>query len=100
MLAGPYVAAVAIPIGLGLFFGYYFPRKERTETARLEALYGERYRAYLAAVPALVPSLRAWSASDAAPGPGWRFGQVRDNSELGPPLAVALALAVVFLQVL
>ena len=38
---------------LGVFFGYYMPRKERIEPARLEALHGEEYRKYNAAVPAL-----------------------------------------------
>lgn len=97
VFCGPLVESPALGAGLALFFFYYLPRKERTESARLEAIYGERYRAYRATVPGLLPSLRAWSPSsaDTAPPERWRLARVRGNSELGPPLAVALALALV-----
>lgn len=42
------------------FFGYYLPRKERIEPARLEEIHGEPYRRYRAAVPALFPRFGAW----------------------------------------
>ena len=96
VLAGTTVAAIAVPIGLLLFFGYYFPRKERKESALLEKLYGERYRAYHAAVPALLPRWRAWS-----PGAGtrrWSFERVRGNSEFGVTLTVVLAIAALALH--
>jgi protein-S-isoprenylcysteine O-methyltransferase Ste14 len=92
LLSGTTVAAFAVPIGLLLFFGNYFPRKERTESALLEKLYGEQYRAYHAAVPALLPRLRAWSPAGVSARP-WRFERVRRNSELGVVLTVGLALA-------
>jgi protein-S-isoprenylcysteine O-methyltransferase Ste14 len=91
LLSGTTVAVVAVPIGLLLFFGNYFPRKERTESALLEKLYGEQYRTYHDAVPALLPRLTAWSPAGASP-PPWRFERVRRNSELGVVLTVALAL--------
>jgi protein-S-isoprenylcysteine O-methyltransferase Ste14 len=97
VLAGTTVAAIAVPIGLALFFGSYFPRKERTESALLGKLYGERYRTYHAAVPALLPRLRAWSPGADAVNPHWRFERVRGNSELGVALAVAVALALLAL---
>lgn len=97
-IAGPVVAAVALPIGLAFFFGHYLPRKERTETERLEALYGERYRAYRAAVRAFVPSLHPWSPADsgsAAEPVRWKIDRVIDNGELGTALCVLLGLALV-----
>ncbi len=98
LLAGTTIAAIAVPIGLLLFFGYYFPRKERTESALLEKLYGEQYRVYHAAVPALLPRLRAWSPAAGASPPPWRFERVRRNSELGVVLTVVLALGLLALR--
>ena len=99
VLAGSIVAAIAAPIGLGLFFGSYFPRKERKESALLESLYGERYRAYHAAVPALLPRWQAWSAGD-GPQNSWRFARVRGNSELGSTLAVLVGIGALALHAL
>ena len=100
VLAGTTVAAIAVPIGLLLFFGYYFPRKERKESALLEKVYGERYRAYHAAVPALLPRWRAWSPGDGTGIRRWSFERVRGNSELGVTLTVVLALAALALHAL
>jgi protein-S-isoprenylcysteine O-methyltransferase Ste14 len=102
-LAGVRVAAIALPIGFALFFGYYLPRKERIEGKRLEAIYGERFRAYRAAVRGLVPSLRPWSPS-AESGTGtvpvrWSVDRLIDNGELGSVLVVVLALGFVGLHV-
>jgi protein-S-isoprenylcysteine O-methyltransferase Ste14 len=99
-LAGTTVAAIAVPIGLLLFFGYYFPRKERKESALLESLYGERYRAYHDAVPAQLPRWRAWSPGDDTSSRRWSFERVRGNSELGTTLTVVLALAALALHAL
>ncbi|MDH3285149.1 MAG: hypothetical protein OEQ13_10445 [Acidobacteriota bacterium] len=46
----------------GLFLGYYMPRKERVEPARLLLLHGEAYAAYRRAVPALFPRPSPWKA--------------------------------------
>lgn len=99
ILAGWEVAVLALPTLLGLFFGYYFPRKERIESERLEGLYGNEYRAYRAAVRALFPSLRPWQPK-AEPGPGkgeqaWSFDRFRDNDELGTCVTISIALAIV-----
>jgi protein-S-isoprenylcysteine O-methyltransferase Ste14 len=65
--------ATWLPYGLNLvlliagwigFFGYYMPRKERIEPARLEETHGEPYRRYQDAVPALFPRFGAWPRSD------------------------------------
>lgn len=100
VLVGMSAAAFAVPIGLLLFFGYYFPRKERKESALLESLYGERYRAYHAAVPALLPRLHAWSPAGDTQSLRWSFERVRGNSELGSTLTVLLALAALSLHAL
>ena len=100
LAAGTTLAVIAVPIGLLLFFGSYFPRKERKESALLESLYGESYRAYHAAVPALLPRWRAWSPGGDAPSRRWSFERVRGNSELGVTLTVALAIAALALHVL
>jgi protein-S-isoprenylcysteine O-methyltransferase Ste14 len=100
LLAGSAAAAVAAPIGLGLFFFSYFPRKERKESALLESLYGDRYRAYHDAVPALLPRWRAWSPGDQTQDRTWRFARVRGNSELGSALAALLGICVLALHAL
>jgi protein-S-isoprenylcysteine O-methyltransferase Ste14 len=57
--------------GYAIFFGYYLPRKERVEPARLLEQHGESFARYYRSVPALFPALhpydgptsRTWSAS-------------------------------------
>lgn len=92
-------AALGIPPGLAFFFGYYLPYKERGEAARLERRHGERFRAYRETVRSILPSLRPWSdAVGPASCGGWRLERVRDNSELGTALAVALLTAVILVD--
>ena len=80
----------------------YFPRKERVEGARLEARYGERYVAYRAGVPALLPRLRPWRADAVAatePTPmGWALARYSDNNELGTLLAVVAGWSAFFVR--
>ena len=83
---------VVFSIWLWLAFGY-FPRKERVEGDRLEALYGRQYLAYRQAVPALWPRWVEWK-----PSPGgspetrseavWSIERYSDNNELGTVIAV------------
>ncbi len=77
--AGPAVALVALPLGLGFFFSYYLPYKERIESARLEGLYGDAYRHYHDGVRSLVPRGRPWRG--AAPPVRWRLARVVANNE-------------------
>lgn len=76
-----------------LFFGYYLPRKERIEPARLLEHHGERYSEYRDAVPALWPKLRRYPA---ASDEGWQLPRYRRNREalmiVGLSLLVALQL--------
>lgn len=91
--AGGLAGALVLPVGLGLFFAYYFPYKERIESARLERLYGAPYTAYRAEVPALVPALSPWRPSGAvAAAGGWSPARFADNDESGTLLAVTLGV--------
>ena len=47
------------------YFGYYMPYKNRIESARLEALYGDAFRRYATAVPSLLPRLAMEAVVDA-----------------------------------
>ena len=47
-----------LAIALGLIFALFYPSVVASEEARLAALFGERYRAYCAAVPRWIPD---WS---------------------------------------
>lgn len=92
-------ACVLLPPLLLVFFGYYFPYKERIESARLERIYGEPYAAYRARVPALLPArppFRPESRQGAAP--RWSSARFRDNHEAGTLLAVAIGLVLLALR--
>jgi protein-S-isoprenylcysteine O-methyltransferase Ste14 len=79
-------------VGLVVFFGYYLPRKERVEPARLQALHGEAFQRYFREVPALLPLREAWDrgAADA-----WSHRRALDNREHW--MVVGLAVVVTFL---
>ena len=80
----------------------YFPRKERSESLRLETRYGERFIRYHEAVPALVPRLRAWADQEErgieASHRGWALDRYSDNNELGTLLAVLAGVIVFWLR--
>ncbi len=81
----------------------YFPRKERVEGDRLEALYGQQYLAYRQAVPALWPRWVEWkpSAGEAAEKRSksvWTVERYSDNNELGTLIAVLGGLLVFWLR--
>jgi len=89
----PYQANLAVlALGWALFFGYYLPRKERVEPARLYKLHGEAYERYHAQVPALLPRSRPYR--DVAER-GWssdRFLQNREHWMAAGLLALTLLL--------
>lgn len=68
----------ALLIGYVVFFGYYMPRKERVEPARLLEAHGEPYARYRDAVPALFPTLRPYAAGSTA---GWSSDRMLRNRE-------------------
>jgi protein-S-isoprenylcysteine O-methyltransferase Ste14 len=81
------------------FFLYYFPYKERVESERLAARYGDAYTEYRSAVPALLPSLERFSpARGAAPVSRWSPQRLRDNDEHGTLLGIGVALLLLALR--
>ena len=94
IMVGGWAAALLLAAFLPWFFLSYFPRKERTESARLEEIYGEAFARYRAEVPALVPRLGSWSPSDVtlARADGdrrWSLARYSENNELGTLLGLA-----------
>jgi protein-S-isoprenylcysteine O-methyltransferase Ste14 len=92
LAAGRTVAIVAIPLGLAFYFGYYLRYKERVESERLEAIYGDAFRAYRAAVPAILPRLTAWHPPTQTETPPWRLDRVLENDEQTAMVYTALGL--------
>ena len=80
LMAGRDVALVVLPIGLAFYFGYYLPYKDRVESERLDALYGDSFRAWRAAVPTLLPRWTPWRMPSADP-PRWQLARVLENDE-------------------
>ncbi len=94
------VLAVFLP----WFLLAYFPRKERAESARLEALYGEAFSRYRDEVPALLPRRVAWTppsqaAALADPGRRWSLDRYSENNELGTLLALLACVVVLGVRV-
>lgn len=87
--AGHWVVLVA---GWAVFFGYYLPRKERVEPARLLAVHGEAYARYRRSVPALLPTSRPYRGGHAA---RWTLGRCLANREHW--MVVGLLAAAAFL---
>jgi len=71
------------------FAFHYFPRKERVESDRLEAAYGERFRRYRNEVPALWPRLNAWLGPPDHDGP-WRPDPYRQTTTHARPRVDAI----------
>jgi protein-S-isoprenylcysteine O-methyltransferase Ste14 len=104
VLFGGLLGVVLIAAIWPWFAFHYFPRKERVESTRLEALYGSEYATYRDEVPALWPRWRSWTSSrrEGAPpadGDRWSLERYSENNELGTLLAVAAAVGLIFLRV-
>jgi hypothetical protein len=81
-----------LAVGYALFFGYYLPRKERVEPARLLAAHGEAYERYREEVPAFFPTRRPYASALSL---GWSSDRMLRNREhwmLVGILAVSLFL--------
>ena len=98
VIAGGVLSLLLLALLMPWFFLMYFPRKERIESERLEALYGAQFVGYREAVPALFPLLRAWRP---ATGQGeafddlartWSRARYLDNNELGTLIALVAGL--------
>ncbi len=97
VIAGGVFALLLLALFLPWFFLKYFPRKERIESERLEALYGDPYAEYRREVPALWPSLHGWRpSSDMAPfddlARTWSGERYVDNNEFGTLIALVVGL--------
>ncbi|MCZ7650163.1 MAG: isoprenylcysteine carboxylmethyltransferase family protein [Thermoanaerobaculia bacterium] len=79
---------IALALGWAFFFGYYLPRKERVEPARLREVHGEAYERYRRAVPALFPQLRPYPEGGTNL---WSAARMRRNREHLMVLGLALA---------
>ena len=95
LVAGRNVAMIVIPLGLAFYFGYYLRYKERVESERLEALYGDAFRAYRAAVPAIIPRLTPWHPPSQTETPPWRLDRVIENDEQTAFVYTVLALTAI-----
>lgn len=69
---------VVLFLGYAAFFGYYLPRKERVEPARLLAAHGDAYSRYRLAVPAFFPAFRPFPEQVSA---GWSSDRMLRNRE-------------------
>lgn len=97
VMGGRQAALRLLPIALAFFFLYYLPYKDRIESARLERAYGEPYRAYREAVPALRPRLTPWRPPGVRP-LAWSRERARQNHEHGAAFAIALGVLALMLR--
>ncbi len=75
----PYGGSLAVLAGgYAVFFGYYLPRKERVEPARLRERHGEAFERYREAVPALFPTFRPFPETAKS---GWSSDRMLRNRE-------------------
>lgn len=93
-LPGLLVWVLVGPAFLIGFFGFYLPRKRRTESRRMAERFGDRYPAWAAAVPDFVPSLRAWPQASRS---RWNWRIYRGNNELEMDLLIVVLFAAMFL---
>jgi protein-S-isoprenylcysteine O-methyltransferase Ste14 len=99
VIAGGWALALVLGGFLPAFFFYYFPYKERVESARLELRYGSAYAEYRRAVPALLPSFSRYSPAGAADlREPWSLERLRDNDEQGTLLGIGIGLLLLALR--
>lgn len=95
---GGWASVVVLALVWPWFAFHYFPRKERSESLRLEEAYGERFVRYRDAVPALWPRLRGWKGEPGrASQAGWELRRYDENNELGTLLALSIGVLVFWL---
>jgi protein-S-isoprenylcysteine O-methyltransferase Ste14 len=75
------------PAFLLVWFGWYMPKKQRVEGARLQKSFGADYERYAQAVPAFVPQLTRWSGASTV---RWSFSTLRSNHEIGLDVLLVL----------
>ena len=82
--------------GLAIFFGYYLPRKERVEPARLLEIHGESFERYHREVPALFPTWTPYREDSSA---DWSSARMLANREHWMVVALLIALLVLIWRV-
>jgi protein-S-isoprenylcysteine O-methyltransferase Ste14 len=85
---------IVLVAGWLVFFGYYLPRKERIEPARLLETHGEKFRSYFSAAPALFPTRRPYPDN----GERWRWERFRCNREGLTALGLLAVVAILALR--
>jgi protein-S-isoprenylcysteine O-methyltransferase Ste14 len=97
---GGWIALAVLALLWPWFALRYFPRKEASESRRLEAAYGDRFRRYRDAVPALWPRWHAYHETEPAAGGGgrWQLGRYDANNELGTLLALSVGVLLFWLR--
>jgi protein-S-isoprenylcysteine O-methyltransferase Ste14 len=98
LMLGGWLSLAILGIFLLWFLLDYFPRKERSESSRLEALHGAVFSDYRAAVPALIPRLHAWrprqsGARICGSELRWSLERYSENNELGALLGLLAGVA-------
>ena len=81
-------------LGWLVFFGYYMPRKERIEPARLLTVHGDAYRSYHDVVPPLLPTWRPYPDN----GERWRRERFSRNRESLTAIGFLLLIVVFALR--
>jgi protein-S-isoprenylcysteine O-methyltransferase Ste14 len=89
-----YANWILLAVGWAIFLGYYMPRKERVEPARLRSVHGEDYERYFRAVPALIPNFRPYAHASNL---GWSSDRMFRNREVWMVVGI-LAITVFLLQ--
>ncbi|MFK7894266.1 MAG: isoprenylcysteine carboxylmethyltransferase family protein [Myxococcota bacterium] len=99
LMVGGWLALGLLALVWPWFAMHYFPRKEKSESRRLEGLYGDAFRTYRASVPALWPRLRPYAnLTGDIPGQRWSLSRYSENNELGTLLALVLGVFVFWLR--
>jgi protein-S-isoprenylcysteine O-methyltransferase Ste14 len=95
IMAGSAIAAALWAVFVLGYFAYYMPYKNRIETARLEAAYGDAFRRYAVAVPTLLPRLHPYRplGGERAATQDWRPERFADNHEAGTAVVVGVGAA-------
>jgi protein-S-isoprenylcysteine O-methyltransferase Ste14 len=82
-----------------VFYVGVYGRTMAGEEALLTGLYGDRYRAYAANVPAVFPRLTRWRESAMDPISGFTWAQYKRNREWEAALGVLAGYGVLFAKV-
>ena len=98
LMANTVFAAVLYGLFAFGYFAYYMPYKNRIEGARLEARFGDEYRRYATAVPALLPRLHAYVPLGKDAGSAWQQLRFAENHEVGVALGVFAGVGAVGLR--